>query len=73
MYLLFMYLLFMYLLFMYLLFCQVHKIKYCRGIMVINILDVKKKDGVSSYIKAMGINEIEIVKVINKKIEKKVK
>ena len=43
MYLLFMYLLFMYLLFMYLLFCQVHKIKYCRGIMVINILDVKKK------------------------------
>ena len=26
----------------------------------------KKKDGVSSYIKAMGINEIEIVKVIEK-------
>ena len=26
----------------------------------------KKEDGVSSYIKAMGINEIEIVKVIEK-------
>ena len=38
--------------------------------MVINILDVKE-DGVSSYIKAMGINEIEIVKVINKKMIKK--
>ena len=41
--------------------------------MVINTLDVKEEDGVFSYIKAMGINEIEIVKVIEKKMEKKVK
>ena len=40
--------------------------------MVINTLDAKE-DGTSSYIKAMGINEdeIEIVKVIDKKMIKK--
>jgi len=31
----------------------------------------KKEDGVSSYIKAMGINEIEIVKMIEKNDKKK--